>query len=310
MVALCRSLAITAGLCGCYYGTDLDQFQIRDGGSSWWHDKSPVTTGELFGIWGSAADDIYAVGTGGTILHSTRRGEWTVLDSPTTQTLYAIWGAAPDDVFAVGAAGTVVHFDGSTWAASTIASADLHGVWGASGHDVYAVGAAGTIVHFDGAWSAQTSGTTQDLFAVSGTSASDVVVTGHNPSGVLHSIGDGSWVREPLDLMNQSIVLRCVVVDNFARLAGGVYGTSGQIWADNGTSWARIQTFGQTILALWSAPTGEIVAAGSAGMIRWSTDRSLWKIESTDMVDWNAAWGSSAHDVYLVGSGGRILHRQ
>lgn len=70
-----------------------------------------------------------------------------------------------NDVYAVGASGTILHYDGTSWSAtgSGVTASNLYAVWGSSsadsnGHanDVYAVGASGTIVHYDGTvWSAE-----------------------------------------------------------------------------------------------------------------------------------------------------------
>jgi hypothetical protein len=101
----------------------------------------------LYGIWGSAADDIFAVGENGRILHFDGL-IWSVQDSPTTQTLRAVWGSAYDDVYAVGDAGTVLHFNGEAWSLvdTVLTSENLKAIWGSSDTNIYIVGSNGTIL--------------------------------------------------------------------------------------------------------------------------------------------------------------------
>ena len=76
-----------------------------------------------------------------------------------------MWGSSGSNVFAVGTGGTILHYDGSSWSAmSSGTTRSLYGVWGSSGNDVFAVGNGGTILHYDGSsWSAMSSGTTNGL---------------------------------------------------------------------------------------------------------------------------------------------------
>lgn len=45
----------------------------------------------LHGIWGSGPNDVYAVGTHGTLLHYDGRG-WSPMQSGEPSTLVSIWG--------------------------------------------------------------------------------------------------------------------------------------------------------------------------------------------------------------------------
>jgi hypothetical protein len=77
------------------------------------------------------------------------------LDSPTAKNLSDVWGSARDDVFAVGEAGTILHYDGQAWSLVDTSSLpiqqDLFGVSGRSADDVVAVGANAHAVAWDGA---------------------------------------------------------------------------------------------------------------------------------------------------------------
>jgi hypothetical protein len=69
--------------------------------------------GALYGIWGAAANDIFAVGSGGRILRYNGT-TWTPMTSPVTTTLVRVSGSGPNDVWAVGDT-TLLHFNGTAW---------------------------------------------------------------------------------------------------------------------------------------------------------------------------------------------------
>ena len=82
-------------------------------------------------------------------------GSWKTASSPLMHTFWATWGSASDDVWAVGVAGKILHYTGGTWTEATSGhDKDLRGVWGKSKSDVWAAGSDGWILHYDGtAWS-------------------------------------------------------------------------------------------------------------------------------------------------------------
>jgi hypothetical protein len=137
---------------------------------------------DLKGIWGSSATDVFAVGSGGTVIHYDGTG-WSSMQSWTDKQLNAIWGSSPGNVFAVGVSGTILTFDGSTWSQMSSGITDelaqLKGVWGSSDSNVFAVGTSGTILQFNGTiWTAMASGTSNFLNSVWGNSTDNVFTVG------------------------------------------------------------------------------------------------------------------------------------
>ena len=118
-------------------------------------------------IWGSSANDIFAVGDYGTILHYDGLS-WEPMESSTRRSLRGIWGTSGTNIFAVSDYGSILHYDGNTW--SEIAGGSwwpLQNIWGSSENDVFAVGEYGTILHYDGnTWSEMESGTSAWLFGI------------------------------------------------------------------------------------------------------------------------------------------------
>jgi hypothetical protein len=85
---------------------------------------SPTRTGfntltvyALNGVWAASSNDVWAVGSTGTVRRY--RGDarfWEVYeDLPTTQHLRAIAGSSPSDIWIAGDEGTVFHYDGTSW---------------------------------------------------------------------------------------------------------------------------------------------------------------------------------------------------
>ena len=116
-----------------------------------WQFMVTPTSENLTDVWGTASDDVFAVGRSGIILHYDRDGDndgssdniWEEMDSPTGADLTALWGSGPDDVYAVGYGPTILRYDGNTWTHfTTIPSgiSALHGIWVSSDGEIFAVG--------------------------------------------------------------------------------------------------------------------------------------------------------------------------
>lgn len=73
----------------------------------------------LYAIWGKSSDNLFAVGNYGTILQYDGIN-WTKMNSGTNMHLKDIWGTADNDIYAVGGdnsqgIGILIHYNGSTW---------------------------------------------------------------------------------------------------------------------------------------------------------------------------------------------------
>lgn len=98
----------------------------------------------LHGIWGSAADNIYAVGEEGTLIHYDGLAWHEILASDSY--FYGVWGNAPDNVFVVGHSlfkpdESIFHFDGKKWAKMPPpTSSPLNAVFGLADKNIFVVG--------------------------------------------------------------------------------------------------------------------------------------------------------------------------
>jgi hypothetical protein len=110
--------------------------------------------------------------------YQTSDDAFTLMTTPGTETVYGIWGAAPDDVWAVGGAsdstgGFAWHLRGDAWEAEPSVPADVASgaavwkIYGTSTSDAWAVGSNGVALHWDGtAFTPGQTGVGSSLFTV------------------------------------------------------------------------------------------------------------------------------------------------
>jgi hypothetical protein len=73
-------------------------------------------------------------------------GPWSMLRAPSAARLHALWGLNADDLYAAGEAGVVLHFDGRAWRRLEVpATGTLTCITGATG-DVWIGGERGTLL--------------------------------------------------------------------------------------------------------------------------------------------------------------------
>ncbi len=103
----------------------------------------------LNAVWAASADDVWAAGNGGYVLHWD--GEiWSETQLEVADDFLGLWGSGADDIWMVGAGGSIVHWDGSEWRVRELAfdPVQLRDVWARSEDDAWAVGHG--ILHWDG----------------------------------------------------------------------------------------------------------------------------------------------------------------
>jgi hypothetical protein len=154
-------------------------------------------------IW--AVGETSIINGSGSVLFSSGDGTWSAIPLPPLPLLTNIWVTSANEVFAVGDAGTIIHLISGTWRTESIGQANvvLRAVWGSSASDVYAVGegpANGVIAHSagDGTWTT-TIVSAQELTSIWGSSASNIHIggTGSGQSCLLLRFDGSSWVNDP-----------------------------------------------------------------------------------------------------------------
>jgi hypothetical protein len=79
---------------------------------------------------------------------ATREGAAWNTQAASAMYLFGVWGRADDDIYAVGSAGTIVHFDGTTWMPMTSTTQVALQAVGGTAANVFAVGDEGTILRY------------------------------------------------------------------------------------------------------------------------------------------------------------------
>lgn len=148
-----------------------------------WTSYGPDDLGAVQGIWGAAANDVWAVDNAGMILHWNGTS-WSKASVSPTSPLFGIHGSGPSDVWTVGPR-SMFHWDGTRWSEiSDGRGAGMIAVWVAAPNDVWTVGGDGRIMHGGtSGFKAVPSGTSLYLYTIWGTSPTDIWSGGEN--GVL-----------------------------------------------------------------------------------------------------------------------------
>ena len=116
--------------------------------------------------------------------------------APLGRTLNKVWGTASDDLYAVGESGTIWHRRGTTWAQETNpATSNLFTVSGCSATDVYAVGGQ-DVLHSDGGgtWTKVAVSLGNSVNGVTCNPGGEVLLVGFG--GLKQRLVGGQWINE------------------------------------------------------------------------------------------------------------------
>jgi len=163
-------------------------------GQAWVARDLPGTEDDLYDVWGSSAEDMWAVGQNLGVYHHDGNG-WRPVSVPRAAGLadnawyHGVWGSGPEDVTIVGQLGTVLRLQGANWSLEPrLTQEHLSAVLGLPDGTRWAVGAGGAILRADGAgggWVRAESGTRADLWAL-GLLADGALVAVGRAGAVLH----------------------------------------------------------------------------------------------------------------------------
>ena len=247
---------------------------------------------------------------------------WYVVQQNLPGALMSLWGTAPDDVWAVGAdtddgqGPTILHFDGAMWERRSAGiTGDLWWVHGFPGGPVYMGGTSGQIVHYqDGVFTPMATPGTGVVFGIWGTGPDDMWAVGGAAGGgrgafAWRLVAD-EWVPAPdfpVELADNAAVWK---VNGRATDDVWLVGTSGL-----GVHWDG-STFTQDNL-----PTGEsvftvhsnaerFVAVGGFGTGRvFINDGSGWVDDSPQAIDPLIGVYVGDSETYAVGEFGAVMRR-
>jgi photosystem II stability/assembly factor-like uncharacterized protein len=201
-----------------------------------WFQVSSPTIAELRSVHVVNANDSWAVGSTGTILHYDGNN-WQEVDAPTSVSLTSVTMINSNDGWAVGSFGGIRHYDGNTWEmVSSPATDTLRDVAMVTANDGWAVGHLGTILHYDGTgWQKVSSPTSMLLYGVSIIDTNDAWAVGKSGT-VLHY--DGSdW-----EAVSSPITTTLTGISALATNDVWTTGYSGNIWHYDGSAWEAVSS--------------------------------------------------------------------
>ncbi len=271
---------------------------------------SSIPMDTLRGIWGTSANDVWAVGYHGKIVHYNGTS-WSNVSSGTTEPLVGVWGASASNVWAVGGYnGTILHYNGTSWSSVLERGRPgiFFGVWGGSASDVWTVGGVDSVLHYNGtAWS-NFANATPTIFGIWGSSASDVWAVGYavNVGGTIIHYNGTTWSSFP----NGTTPALSGLSGIWGSSASDVWATgdAGTILHYNGTSWSSVQSpTSQAFPSVWGSSAADVGAVGYGGAIVHYDGTGWSNVPGGTTQTLFAVWGSSAADIWAVGTGG-LLH--
>ncbi|WP_157774779.1 hypothetical protein [Melittangium boletus] len=280
-----------------------------------------VTHAHLRDVWALSPTDVWAVGDSGTALHRDGEG-WNVVPTPTQADLTGVSGSSTRDVWAVGKQGVVLHWDGTAWTRVELGtSADLDAVWAATPGFVTIVGDQGTLLQLrEGQWSMHSS-TVSRLNRVWARSPDEIWVTDiegtiYHSSGTELSVvlrrrypqytSKGLWGMGPESLFAAGLVKQGADWVEFRHpiVGGGCHACVSQF----------------TPMDAWEDPhqrtwfIGEFLTNTGASSPFWLTfvkgrcSGSSRLGPPISPFQPTALHGTGAHDIWSVGTYGRIHH--
>lgn len=296
-----------------------------------WTIDHATRAGALLGVWGTGADDVWAVGgepAQALVLHNDGT-TWTRTGVAAAGILFSVYGFARTDVYAVGEGGLILHYDGAAWARiDSGTTRPLFGLWGASGDDVWIVGGdvqggAGSAVVLRG--NARGFAPVQSipadllpnaLFKVHGFSADNVMMVGS--TGVVRCSA-GAWSRD-------AVPTTAPLFSTWGRSASDYFAVGGldaaEILHSDGTHWTQMFELltGVGLSGVFAAADEPAIAVGANAHV-FEIDGASAIVEPV-LPDLGAAtllhavWGDGAGTTYVAGSDyplattGVILRRQ
>jgi hypothetical protein len=246
---------------------------------------------------------------------------WSVQPSGTTEHLMEVWGSSANDVYAVGNGAVVLHSDGSTWtpgiAPGLSDDFEFRGLAGIPGmnHDVLAGGC--SAVYGSQVW--HFNGTDWALWGAFGSKPGCVRGISEGYSGHIvgneHNLEGRIWVPEATNNLGlewaggQNTALLGVWGESQAG-TGFAVGINSLLLRNDGSGWVQLMgSPGQlSLTSVWGSSVQDMFVVGEQGRILHYDGVSWTSQTSGTGEDLTEVWGSSGSDVYAVGRSGTVLH--
>ena len=254
-----------------------------------WTDQESGTTQDLTGVDAVNENNVWAVGTDGTILYYDGTS-WTSQNSGTNNVLTNVSAVDTNHVWAVGTQGTILFFNGSTWTQQASGTTkDIYGVYSLDANHVWAVGADGIILFFNGStWTQQASGTTIDLFGVCGVDANHVWAVG--AGGKIIFFNGSVWTTQASGTNKDLYAVSAVDVND-----AWASGADGTLLHYDGETWSPLDSgTDENLYDVAPVSDNEVISVGD--------DETVVHMEDPNPETWYLAEGTTAwgFDCYVT----------
>jgi photosystem II stability/assembly factor-like uncharacterized protein len=284
--------------------TGITHYDIQiDTAYSWRVENSGVTT-KLADVFEVDANNVWAVGDGGKILHRTD-GTWSMVESGVTNNLTDVFFVDASHGWAAGENGTILQYDGANWSTMTSGvTVTLNGLFFTSATNGYVVGNSGTSLHFDGTtWTSFNTGVTLDLFAIHGLDDQHIWAVGK--SGNYSYYNGVSWINSTVSTRD--------LLGVWALSPDKVWipSKTGRIYFWDGTTWSE-QVSGSTRdlydVCFLDENNGYIV--GRNGTLLYYNGTQWKSTASGTAQDLNSIHLKNDGTGYIVGNAGAVVSFQ
>ncbi len=260
---------------------------------------------------------------------------------PQGSTLMAAWAAAADDVWAVGNDGIIMHWDGRAWTSRRIpgVSTDFWTVWGSGPQDVW-VGGDGTTYRWNGTAFTQVTGP-YEATSISGTGPGDIWAVMYLNSAVQHYDGrvwtetalpdEDFGCNSVLALGPSDVWIACGKLfhfdgTTFAPFDLYVFGLSGSgpddvwaidagqdtgVWHWDGQQWSSMTTSATDdgLAAVWARSPTDVWGIGNYGLFHHYDGVRWTELAPRDEVNRFFLIGAGPSDLWTGGKNGLLMRR-
>ncbi len=257
-------------------------------------------------LWGTANNNIYAVGEVGIILHYDGTS-WTPMSSGTYYQLNTIFGFSNNEIYAVGgdsySHGIILKFDGQQWTtAYEGGTGHFTRIFGFDHNNIYAVGYNGAFFHFNGStW-------IKEAFPYP--SANLRAVWGTSPDNLYLADFAGNFYQKQNNTWNIVSSTGTPTYDIWGSSASDIFVTenNGKIWHFDGGSWQLMTTNSSYYhFDIMGFSSKQVYTVGQAGEILFYNGTTWSKLNNPYSDNLASIWGLSPCEMYASGNNGTIL---
>jgi len=271
-----------------------------------WKQEVTYGTDVLYGISGTASDNVLIGGAGGRLLHWDGT-KFNLLEKVCTSRITDIHALTESSIWMCTYNDSIFHYNGTTWTKyKGNTDQRLYAIFAISDTDVWVAGDQGQVSHFDGAWTASVvgdGGVDGDYWqGLWGTASNNIMLVGYKERVYKYT---GTWeLIAPYGVNNNCMDVWGTSADNIYIAAW-----SKIFHYDGGSDLTlSVDVSPWRYYGVWGSSADDIFVVGNEGkIVHWNG--SQWQyMTSNTILSFRGVWGSGPGDVFAVGDGGVVMH--